>query len=305
MLRTISTFLIAAPLFLAAPAVRAEPVVASFDFSKTTIELDVSIKGVPLHMLLDTGVNPSVVDLARADALGLPVDRGDAGEASGFGDGKGATIFPSRVEGLTLGGHGFGAFDALATDMGGISAGYGRKLDGILGYSFLSDKIVLVDYPGARLGFLAKAGEADAFTRGCRTRWSIPLKTHDSFPVIAQFRFGAATAPVTFDTGSNGNIGLFQSALDLPGVRAKLRETGSVTRTGARGEAKSKTYTLDAPVGFGPFTVPPGVTVSTYSEQGSTDTRVANVGNRLMASLKLKLLLDYPGETITFYGDCG
>lgn len=304
MYRTVFTSLVVAPLLLAASAGRAEPVIAPFDFSKTTIELEVSIKSVVLHMLLDTGVDPSVVDLARADTLGLPVDRSDAGEASGFGDGKGATIFPSRVEGLTLGGHGFGAFDALATDMRGISTGYGRKLDGILGYSFLSDKIVLIDYQGARLGFLSRASQANALTRGCRTHWSIPLKTHDSFPVIADFRLGEATAPVTLDTGSNGSIGLFQSALDLPGVRAKLREDGSVTRTGARGEAKSKAYKLDAPVGFGPFTAPSGTVVSTYSEPGSTDTRVANIGNRLMADLKLKLLLDYPGRKMTFYGDC-
>jgi hypothetical protein len=29
--------------------------------------------------------------------------------------------------------------------MTGLSAHYGRKLDGILGYSFLADKIVLID----------------------------------------------------------------------------------------------------------------------------------------------------------------
>ncbi len=27
-----------------------------------------------------------------------------------------------------------------------LSAGYGRTLDGVLGYSFLTDKVVLIDY---------------------------------------------------------------------------------------------------------------------------------------------------------------
>lgn len=45
------------------------------------VEVDVSVHGTPLHKLLDTGVNPSVIDLTTADKLGLPVDRGDGGEA--------------------------------------------------------------------------------------------------------------------------------------------------------------------------------------------------------------------------------
>ncbi|WP_395446081.1 hypothetical protein [Caulobacter sp. UC70_42] len=50
--------------------------------------------------------------------------------------------------------------------------------------------------------------------------------------------------------------------------------------------------------------MPAGQIVSTYSEAGSTDTRVANVGNKLLAAMKLRLLLDYRGKTMTFYGDC-
>ncbi len=30
----------------------------------------------------------------------------------------------------------------------------------------------------------------------------------------------------------------------------------------------------------------------------------ANVGNKLLAAMKLRLLLDYRGKTMTFYGDC-
>lgn len=278
--------------------------IVPFDFSKSAIEIDVTVKGKPLHMILDTGVDPSVIDLAEAEALGLAVDRSDSGEASGFGDSKGATVFPAKVEGIAVAGHGFGAFEALATDMGGMSAGLGRKLDGVLGYSFLTDKIVLIDYPARRLALLDRVEDGRPLTHACRTHWTIPLKTVDSFPVIPGFRFGQTRAPVSLDTGSTGHIGLFQSALNLPGVRGALHEAGTITRTGARGEAKSTSYRLDTPVGFGPFTLPAGVTVSTYGDAGSVDTRVANVGNRLLAAMKLKLLLDYRGKTMTFYGDC-
>jgi hypothetical protein len=50
--------------------------------------------------------------------------------------------------------------DALASDTAVISAHYGRKLDGILGYSCLSDKIVLIDYPHQTLGILDHTNDA-------------------------------------------------------------------------------------------------------------------------------------------------
>jgi hypothetical protein len=291
------------PLLCAAAPVQS-PINAPFDFSKATIGLDVTVKGRPLHMILDTGVDPSIIDLATADELGLKVDHGDSGEASGFGDGKGAAVFPTQIEGLAIEGDSFAKFDALAIDMGSLSAGLGRKLDGVLGYSFLADKTVLIDYPASKLSILSRASDAASLTKGCAKRWTTPLKTVDSFPIIPDFRFGNAKAPVSLDTGSTGSIGLFQSALDLPGARDALTEAGAITRTGARGEARSKTYSFNAPVGFGPFTLPAGQVVSTYSEPGSTDTRVANVGNRLLAAMQVKLLLDYRGKAVTFYGDC-
>ena len=49
------------------------PVTVSFDFSRHAIELTATVKGKPINVLLDTGVNPSVIDLGRATALGLPL----------------------------------------------------------------------------------------------------------------------------------------------------------------------------------------------------------------------------------------
>jgi hypothetical protein len=282
----------------------AQPVVVPFDFSRSAIGLDVVVRGVPLYMLLDTGVNPSVIDSDRADALRLPVDRGSGGEATGFGDGKGASIYPSGVDGLTIQGHAFAHFDAMAMSMQPLSAHYGRRVDGILGYGFLSDKIILIDYPRHLLGIFEQPSEARSRTRECRLGWSVPLRTEDSFPVIPNFRFGNAVAPVTLDTGSNGGIGLFRSALDLPGMGAALIEKGVVSHAGARGDAKAKSYRLDRAVGFGPFHLPAGQTATLHSDQGSVDTRVANIGNTLFAAMQLKVVLDYRSKTMGFYGDC-
>jgi len=275
-----------------------------FDFSRSSIGLDVTVRGTPLYVILDTGVDPSVIDLARAEALGLKIDRPDGGEASGFGDAKGARVFPSSIDNLVIGGHSFAPIDALASDMSALSAHYGRKLDAVLGYSFLADKIVLIDYPRQTLGILNQTVDAMRMVGTCRTHWSTPLRTVESFPVITNFRLGAAKARITLDTGSNGGLALYQSALDLQGVRAALSEKNVISFAGARGDGKAKSYTFNAPVGFGPFTLPPGEVVTVRNESGSDSTRVANVGNALFAAMKLKMLLNYRGRTMTFYGDC-
>lgn len=288
----------------ASPAASA-PLTAPFDFSKNAIGIAVTIRGKPAYVILDTGVDPSVVDLRRAEALGLKVDRSDGGEASGFGQGKGATIFPARIDGLAIGGHRFKSFEALASDMGALSLHYGRALDAVLGYSFLSDKIVLIDYPRRTLGILAGADAVKPAVRRCRTRWTTPLKTQDSFPVIPAFRLGPARGTISVDTGANGGIGLFRRALDLPGLRAVLVDDGTIVHHGARGEAKAPRYRLAAPVGFGPFTLPPGQVVTLHDDADPDGDRVANVGNALFAAMGIKMLLDYRGRTMTFYGNCG
>ncbi len=289
-----------------AAAATAAPLTVPFDYSRAALGLDVTVKGTPLYMILDTGVDPSVIDIARAEALRLPIQRAAGGEASGEGDAKTAQAYPATITGLSIAGRDFSAVDARATDMGALSARYGRPLDGVLGYSFLADKIVLIDYPRSTVSLLDAPSDAWPMLRGCHTHYVLPLRSYDgdTIPIIADFRLGAARTPISLDTGSNGGIALYQGALALPGVRAALTEKGETGLTGARGDSTSKIYALDAEVGFGPFSLPPGQIVTVRRAPGSADTRLANIGNKLFAAMKLKMLLNYPANTMVFYGDC-
>lgn len=293
-------------VLLAVPAVAGDVLTVPFDFSRGAIGLDVLVKGKPLYMILDTGVDPSAVDAARAQALGLPVQRDAGGEASGEGHDSHAQIYPATIEDLALGGRAFGSVDAASMDMSQLSARYGKPLDGVLGYSFLSSRIVLIDYPHRTVSILGTAADAVPLIAVCRTRFSIPLRSYegDMIPVIPQFRFGSATAPITLDTGSTGGISLYDGALDLPGLKTELIQAGEITSTGARGASTSKAYVLNAPIGFGPFTLPAGQKVSLRDVQGSPDTRLANIGNPVFAAMKLKILFDYRARQMTFYGGC-
>jgi hypothetical protein len=245
-----------------------------------------------------------LIDLAEAKALGLKINLGDSGEAGGFGEGRGMTVFPAEIEGLNIGGLMFKPIDALASDMSSLTHDQQSKLSVVLGYSFLSDKIVLVDYVAGSLAILDSAGQADAMVVNCKLRWSIPLKTLESYPVIPNFRFGRATGPVTLDTGSNGGIGLFRAALTLQGLQASLVHTGSTVRRGARGASTVDDFILNESVGFGPFHLPAGQKVFVHKQNGSATRRAANIGNEFLNNLKIKMLLDYRDRSLTFYGRC-
>jgi hypothetical protein len=280
------------------------PLVVPFDFSRSELGLKVSIKGKPLYAILDTGVDPSVIDLADAKALGLKFNQSVAGEAGGFGDGRSMTIFPGKIEGLTIAQRVFPSLDALASDMSSLSHDPQSKLSMVLGYSFLSDKIVLIDYVTDTLAILDTPDDAKAMVSQCHVQWAIPLRTLESYPVIPNFRFGESVGPVTLDTGSNSGIGLFRAAMTLPGMKANLVQVGSTVHRGARGASKVEDFTLNEPVGFGPFTLPPGQEVFVNNQEGSAEKRVANIGNTLLKDLKIKILLDYRRRFMTFYGRC-
>jgi hypothetical protein len=164
-------------------------------------------------------------------------------------------VFPAKVDGITLAGRGFGSFEALATDMGSISAGLGRKLDGVLATA--SDRQDRPDRLSRAAPALLDHTEDGRFLT--HTSGHIGRHRFARWTAFRSFPISVSATPmrrVSLDTGSTGSIGLFQSALGLPGIGSALHEIGTITRTGARGKAKSVSYRFDLPVGFGPFTLP-------------------------------------------------
>ena len=296
----------AAVLLTVLPAASdAHVIVVPFDFSRHEVGLTVAVHGVPLYMFLDTGVSPSAIDADRAKSLGLKVDYAGGGEASGDGDTKHVVVYPTTIDELTIGGQPFAAVPALAADFKQISGAYRRRVDGTLGYSFLVGKLTLIDYANQTVAIADQEADFAPQLDGCSHVWRVPLRSFpgDKIPVV-ELEIGGTHLPVSIDTGSNGNLELYSKVLDEPAVNAALVETGSHEATGTRGGYTVKTYTLNAPIRLGPFVLQPGQAVSLSRKAGSRGTRLANVGNRLIASLGVKLLLDYRKNRIAFFGDC-
>jgi hypothetical protein len=294
---------LAAPPAAQAAAV---PLRVPFDFSRHVIGLDVTVKGHQLFMMLDTGVNPSTIDLARAEALGMPLDRKAAGVGNGEGGGR-AEAIPSSIKALAIGGRGFGDIEALAVDMRAVSSAYGRKVDGALGYSFLKGKVVLIDYPAKAVSFFSSGAEAAAPTAMCRRHYTTAFVSlgDEEFPLMRDFHIGAIKGPATLDTGSSRLVGIYRGALNVPGLVQTLKVAGQEKGASFGGGYTTGNATLTVPVGIGPFELPAGQAVSIMPDEGSMQTRIANVGNQFLASMNGKLLLDYAGQRISMFADCG
>lgn len=85
-----------------------------FGFERNQIALDVELNGTgPLRMLLDTGVDPSAVDLSTALEVGIPVDLDSAGVAEGVGSER-SSVYSATIKSLRIGGWPFGDLPAAA-----------------------------------------------------------------------------------------------------------------------------------------------------------------------------------------------
>ncbi len=290
---------------LLATASEARPLVVPFDFSRHEVGLNVRVRGAPLYMFLDTGVSPSAIDTARAKSLGLKIDFAGGGEASGAGRQQHVMVYPTSIDDLAIGGRRFGAIEALAADQRAISNAYGRRVDGTLGHSFLIGKVVLIDYPARTVTISSRTTDVAPQLATCRKAWRNRLISFngDKIPIV-DLGIDSARLPFGLDTGADGNVEPFKNALDEPIVKARLAEVGTTKNTGTRGVYTSDVYKLNTRIRLGPFVVPAGQSVTVSSGEGGPKTRFGNVGNRLLAGMGLKLLLNYPNSQIAFFGEC-
>ena len=257
-----------------------------FEFVKNQIVLEVEINGAgPFRMLLDTGADPSAMDLAAATVASLSVDIERSGVAEGVGDDD-VPIYPLTIEGLVVDGHEFGDMAGLAFDLSSIGQRLGLRLDGILGISFLADKIVQIDYPARRVRIASSIAALGLHKEEPWLEMPLEFVAGDTIPLLRQLVVNGKPLVVSLDTGSSLALTIFSDGITSLGLEEDAAKGESATVVGARGEARVTKVRL-RDVRLGPFEL--GATDARLAVSRSEEGRSGNVGNRLLAGFVLTL----------------
>jgi Aspartyl protease len=244
----------------------------------------------PFVCLLDTAVDPSVVDLALARELGLAVRDDTPGEAAGQGS-RGATFYPSELPDVRLGEFEVGDVEAVAADLSGLASKLNRPLQAILGQSFFDGRVVQLDYRNRRVRF-----NAHSFERGLRADIE---GAADLTPVVS-VKVNDALVPVQLDTGSSLTLGIYLDAVEKLGLAEALASATPRASMGARGHIDAYEGAVES-LALGDVHLSPAAVVFLPRAHGDATPRaLGNLGNGFLQHTVLTL--DYPRRELYIAG---
>jgi predicted aspartyl protease len=222
-----------------APVVQQTVIEVPFEFIQGSVVVQASLNGHgPFWMMLDTGADPSIVEIETAKKVGLKIA---ASGQQGSGGGTDANLaYETSLPLVQLGGLTASDVDALAMDLSKLSSALGRPISGVLGYSLLKMRIVQIDYPNCKVRFYTSAPSCTGAARP-----PSPKCTTLSFRYKDDILAAGATVdgkPVTtnVDTGSNSNFQLTPAAVDKLGLSEDVARAHASSSVGFNGDLKNR-----------------------------------------------------------------
>jgi hypothetical protein len=231
--------------------------------------------------LLDVAVAPSVVELALARELGLPIDETAPGESAGQGARR-ATFYPSELPDLQVGEHLVGTIEAVAADLTGLGAKLGRPLHAILGQSFFEGRVVQFDYEQQVLTLNPHAVEDGV---------SMAIEGAADLTPVVPVAVNGREVPVVLDTGSSLTLGIYLDAVDELGLATACDAAIPRTVTGARGQDEAYEGVV-ASLALGDLRMEHVPTVFLPRPESDPTQALGNLGNGFLQHTILTL--DYP-----------
>lgn len=261
------------------------------EFVDNVVYLPVTVNGHGgFFMSLDTGTNPSAIDAAQAKMLGLPLATA-AGAAKGFGTN---TVKTQRTTVDRLNASGIEAtqveFEAL--DLSAKTATAAKPIIGLLGYSFLRDRIIEIDYLHKRLRVYAQAPSPPA---GAIV---LPLELDHGVPVI-NVELARKKSRALIDTGGSYKLLVTPSEAKKLGLGKQLTAAKPIGGSGYSGEQQVRLGTLSR-LTVGRFAVDKIETVFVnFGKESPFKVAGASLGSFYLQDFVLAL--DYRAKTLMLH----
>ena len=279
---------------ISTPRAHEKPVEVPFETERNLIFVQVKLNGRgPFSMMLDTGTDPSAIDIAAAKELGLELTA--SGEnAVGGGTGKNA-IYEVKPIDVGVGELSAPQVEISAVDLSKIATAIGKPVHGVLGHSFLNNRIVQIDFPARRLRFYKNSPAGQE--RAGSARATLPFEyAHDSI-LVKDVAVNGRQVTTLFDTGFNGAFNVMPAAIPQLGLEEVFEKATPKKAVGFSGAATSREGILPM-VKIGSLSVE--ATPAIFWEKGTghdTTSWGFTIGNGFLKDFVVTL--DYPGKLIT------
>jgi hypothetical protein len=260
-----------------------------FGLLSNVIFLQVRVNGSePLWFVLDTGASATILDAARAKALGIKVSGG--GDVEGAGENSTAAGMAKNVS-FGLPGVDFHAREVGVLPLSNLNRYVGRVVEGVLGHDFFSHFVVEIDY-AARIinvydpkGF-QYSGPGD----------SIPLELKDNGPSVHARLNLPGRAPIEgsfrIDTGGSHALILNTPFVKTQKVLESISKTIAAPAAGVGGETSVRLGRVQN-LQLGRFALEEPVTTFAQSPKGAlaNPDLTGNIGGGILR--RFKVIFDY------------
>ena len=275
-------------LSLLEPFAPAEVIEVPFEFYRNQIMVQVMLEGKgPFNMLLDTGTDPSAIDLATAREIGLKLpDRGHAVSGGGTTPNAG---YETKFSEITLGDLKARNISVIALDLSKLSSELGRPTHGVLGHSLLNGRTVQIDYPKRIVRFF----ERPLFGAPQQTSVSLTRTTlrfhYNGTILIDDAVVNGRKVTASIDTGSTEAFQLTPSAIASLGLQEQALKGVRAPSVGYNGIAENTQGTVESvSVGTAKVNTP---TVVFFAEKAGHDKEKwgLNIGNGFLKDFVLTI----------------
>lgn len=210
-----------------------------FEFHKNEIILQVSVNGKgPFNMMLDTGTDPSGVDLTTAKELGLKLH--PLGKEITGGGTDSTMGYYTKLPLVEVGSFSAKNVDALAIDLSKVSERLGKPLHGVLGHSVLNGRVVQIDYPKRVVRFYSRS----LFSKSTE-------QVNTSKRIVMSFRYvdnvliddvivNGKKMVANLDTGSSGLFNLTPAAVSYLGLEDEVSRAPVSSDVGFKGVSENR-----------------------------------------------------------------
>lgn len=275
------------------------PIEVPFEFVANQIIVQAKIGGKgPFNMLIDTDTDPSAIDSATAKELGLDV--GAKGSVATGGGTEKNVLYPTRLPTVEVGALTARDVGAATIDLKQLSDRIGKPIQGVLGFSFLKDRIIQIDYPNLKIRFFTESPYPRiSLAPNTVNTIAFPFRREDGDVIIDSVFINNEKMRATLDTGSSSSFTLTPEAVAILRLDEQADDGGKAsTSVGYNGEFANKPGLLKS-VRLGRFALE-SVPATFWLPNTGHDKKTyqVNIGNAFFEDFILTF--DFRGKMVVF-----